>query len=131
MLQIALSGLRRKGLSSQRVSQLPKETAPCPTSNSPLPGCRGSGVVTSTGRCASSSRATPARFAAALSNPAPGTASGFDASGAVALAGQCCVSELTEIFGIGFQLPADGAGFADIERRGNTWLVGGAANEPN
>jgi hypothetical protein len=55
--------------------------------------------------------------------PNTGTATGLDASGAVALAGECCIGKLTEIFGLGldFPLPANtrptSEQIADIGRR--------------
>ena len=52
--------------------------------------------------------------------PNTGTATGFDASGAVALVGECCTGKLTEIFGLGFDFPLPTSAareLADIGRR--------------
>jgi hypothetical protein len=56
--------------------------------------------------------------------PNTGTATGFDARGNAAVAGECCVGKLTEIFGLGLNLPlststgaTDEARIADIGRR--------------
>jgi hypothetical protein len=58
--------------------------------------------------------------------PGTGTASGFDASGAVALAGQCCVSELTEIFGMG---AAGRRGRIRRHRAARKYMVGGGRGQ--
>jgi hypothetical protein len=56
--------------------------------------------------------------------PNTSTAAGFDARGNAAVAGECCVGKLTEIFGLGLNLPlststgaTDEARIADIGRR--------------
>jgi hypothetical protein len=42
------------------------------------------------------------------------TATGFDANGAVALAGECCAGKLTQIFGLGFYQNAGTGGSSTI-----------------
>ena len=49
--------------------------------------------------------------------PNTSTAAGFDARGNAAVAGECCVGKLTEIFGLGFNFPLSTSTGATDEAR--------------